>query len=230
MPEDSLLAPMVDEFVAMMHDHGVAVDRRTVEQEILERVAEIADRLDVSAHAVLHDHVQDGWGRQMAATVIAEIHRQGLLHGDEEAEYLSTRVTARLIAALGRAIGYLTANEAAPFAPTTADLRQAAEAIQELGQASDDTADGQTYVQVLAHVVAAARDILQLLHDRIRVGDWTCCPCGEEHGQRQIDGETLEVVRTALLSLPDAEAALPAHQDASVPGPGQHRLEHPPAD
>ena len=203
MPAGLRLARLVDEFVATMYQHGIAVDRHVVEQEMQERVAEIAERLQTSPQTVLLDHVQDGWGRRMAAPVIAEIERGRLLDAGPP-EFLSVRVAARLLTALGRAVVYAAANDDAEDQPPMVDLRQAGEAVAGLGQALDDVAPEQAYVRVPADVAAATRATLEVLHDSLSDGDWTYCPCGEDHGQAEFDTETLTAVRAGLLALPPA--------------------------
>ncbi|MEU4560539.1 hypothetical protein AB0F72_19350 [Actinoplanes sp. NPDC023936] len=70
----------MDEFVATMYRHGVVVDRQTVEQEIGERIGDIAARLRIHPQAVLQDHASGGWGRQMAASVLEQVRYERLLH------------------------------------------------------------------------------------------------------------------------------------------------------
>ena len=83
LPAPSSLALLADEFLATLHDHGIHVERDIVEQEMRDRIADIAERLRVSPEAVLRDHAREGWGRQMAVPVIAEIRHRGLLDAGE---------------------------------------------------------------------------------------------------------------------------------------------------
>jgi hypothetical protein len=68
------VARLVDEFLAAMYRGGFAVDRQSVELEVRERIAEIAERLQVDPQTVLRDHASDGWGRSMSAGVLDQIH------------------------------------------------------------------------------------------------------------------------------------------------------------
>lgn len=73
------LTRLVDEFLATMHRNGVVVDRQAVEQEMSERIGDIAERLRVDPLAVLRDHACDGWGQAMAAGVLEQIQNERLL-------------------------------------------------------------------------------------------------------------------------------------------------------
>lgn len=82
MSAETTLARLADEFLAAMRQHGLHVDRLTVEQEMNERIAAIAERLRLDPQTVLRDHVRDGWGRQMSVAVIQQIHGERLLDVD----------------------------------------------------------------------------------------------------------------------------------------------------
>ncbi|MBM2620600.1 hypothetical protein JIG36_34370 [Actinoplanes sp. LDG1-06] len=70
---------LVDEFVSTTRRHGVEVERCAVEDEVRERLADIAERLGVSVDAVLRDYVRGDWGSQMALAVLAQIRDERLL-------------------------------------------------------------------------------------------------------------------------------------------------------
>jgi hypothetical protein len=72
------LARLVDEFVATLYQHGIVIDRQAVEQEMRERIADIAERLRVDPETVLREHAQPSWGRQMSADVIDQIRNERL--------------------------------------------------------------------------------------------------------------------------------------------------------
>lgn len=78
MPTGTTIARLTDEFVDAMRDHGLAVDRESVEAEIRARIADIAERLRVTPQAVLDDHAREGWGRDMSAAVIDQVRRDRL--------------------------------------------------------------------------------------------------------------------------------------------------------
>ena len=71
MPAAVTITYLADEFIATLHEHGMTVDRGTIEQEMRERINAIADRLCTTSDAVLHDYAQPGWARDMAIDVIA---------------------------------------------------------------------------------------------------------------------------------------------------------------
>lgn len=79
MSAGTTLTRLVDEFVATMRAGGLAIDRRTVEEEMRDRIAEIAAHLRIEPSAVLREHARAGWGRDMAAAVLAQVR------GEEEA-------------------------------------------------------------------------------------------------------------------------------------------------
>jgi hypothetical protein len=70
---------LVDEFVVTLHQGGIAIDRQIVEQEMRDRIADIAERLRADPDTVLRDHASHNWGRRMATDVIAQIQNQHLL-------------------------------------------------------------------------------------------------------------------------------------------------------
>ena len=79
MPTPPSLALLADEFLATLREHGIHVERDLVEEEMRDRIADIAARLRVDQETVLREHARPGWGRQMAEPVIAEIQHRGLL-------------------------------------------------------------------------------------------------------------------------------------------------------
>jgi hypothetical protein len=79
LPAELTLAHLVDEFVTTLHEHGLAIDRQAVEQEMRERIAAIAERLDVDPPEVLENHAQPGWGRQMSMDVISQVRSEDLM-------------------------------------------------------------------------------------------------------------------------------------------------------
>jgi hypothetical protein len=76
VPAGTTLERLVDEFVATLKQHGVAVER-----EMRDPITDIADRLGVDPDTVLREHARDGWGRTMATDVTAQIHDEQLLDG-----------------------------------------------------------------------------------------------------------------------------------------------------
>ncbi|GIF17912.1 hypothetical protein BJ973_009124 [Actinoplanes tereljensis] len=81
MPKGTTLVRLVDEFTASLYQHGIVIDRQAVEQEMQDRIAQIADRLQVDPQTVLREHACDGWGRQMSADVVDQIQSERLLEG-----------------------------------------------------------------------------------------------------------------------------------------------------
>jgi len=79
VPAGTTVAHLVDEFVATLHRHGIAIDRRAVEQEMHDRIADIAERLGTSPETVLREHATRGWGQEMASGVMAQIRSERLL-------------------------------------------------------------------------------------------------------------------------------------------------------
>lgn len=79
MPTGTTLARLADEFVATLYRQGIVVDRRSVEQEMRDRIAAIAERLRVTPEVVLREHARDAWGREMAADVLHQIRGESLL-------------------------------------------------------------------------------------------------------------------------------------------------------
>lgn len=78
VPSGTTLARLVNEFVATLYQHGIVVDRPSVEREMRDRIAEIAERLRVEPETVLREHAQDDWARRMAADVLDQIDAEQL--------------------------------------------------------------------------------------------------------------------------------------------------------
>jgi hypothetical protein len=78
VPGGTTLARLVDEFVATLYQHGLAIDRQSVEQEMRDRIADIAERLGIEPEVVLRDHAQRGWGREMASDMIRQVRDEHL--------------------------------------------------------------------------------------------------------------------------------------------------------
>jgi hypothetical protein len=79
VPAEITFAQLVDEFVETMRAHGLAIDRGSVEQEMRDRIADIAERLRIDPQTVLDVHARKGWGRQMSASVIEQVRRERLV-------------------------------------------------------------------------------------------------------------------------------------------------------
>jgi hypothetical protein len=79
VPAGTTLGRLVDEFIATLSQHGIAVDRQTVEQEMRDRIADIAERLRTDPQTVLREHASRSWARQMATDVIAQVQKSRLL-------------------------------------------------------------------------------------------------------------------------------------------------------
>ncbi|MBU2667016.1 hypothetical protein KOI35_26235 [Actinoplanes bogorensis] len=79
MDTGTTVEDLVDEFVATMHRHGMRVERAAVEEEVRERLADIAERLRVSVDVALHGYVRRDWGRTMALAVVEQIRDDRLL-------------------------------------------------------------------------------------------------------------------------------------------------------
>jgi hypothetical protein len=79
VPAGTTLARLVDEFTATLYQHGIVIDRQAVEQEMRDRIADIAAHLRVDAETVLREHACLSWGRMMAADVVEQIQNEDLL-------------------------------------------------------------------------------------------------------------------------------------------------------
>ncbi len=201
-------ARLVDDFVATVAALGGSIDPAVVAAELQARIDAIATQLHVTTQTVLRTYIDDDWGREMATNMMADVKGRAAKPAGPP-EHFAVRVAGRLLAALGQAMLYATTN-GDPQQPVPAmDLRQAAEAVTGLGLAIHETPPGDQLVTVGADIVAWTRTTLEVFCDQLRSGAWSCCPCGEHHGQDTTDAGVLAAVGKDLLYLP-------------APGPGDH--------
>jgi len=207
-------ARLVDDFVSTVDELGGSVDPAVVAAELQARIDAIAVQLRVTTQTVLRTYIDDDWGREMATTMMADVQRRHAVPAGPP-EHLAVRVAGRLLAALGQALIYATANGDAQQPVPVMDLRQAAEAVSGLGLAIRDAPPGDQLVTVGADVVAWTLATLEVLRDQLATGAWSFCPCGENHGQDATDAQVLAVVRNDLLHLPSAAPSAPSPDRAS---------------
>src|SRR5258708_4399018 len=80
------------------------------------------------------------------------------------------------------------------------DLQRAAMAVS--GLALYTTRRGDGLVTVSGDVVARARETLDVLGERVSVGAWSCCPCGEPHDQARTNRGLFAALDRDRLMLP----------------------------
>lgn len=74
-------------------------------------------------------------------------------------------------------------------------MKDASEAVTGLGLALADCSPGAVTVHVDGNIIVWAREALQVFSDNLEQHRWSCCPCGEEHGQDKTDAAVLRTVR-----------------------------------
>lgn len=232
MPRRGKLARIVDDFVATAELNGITVDPAAVTDQLNARIDAIAEQVGVTAETVLSTYIDVDWGRKLALQMISEVSDRALVLAGTPAEHLAFPVAGRLLAALGRATLYAAVNHNAARQVPAMDLQQAAEAVTGLGLAVAECPPGQSLVAVPADIVMGTRSTLHSLRDHLRAGDWTFCPCGEQHGQDKTDSAVLDGVVADLRLLPPEPAqsvASPGPQAPIKPAPpGKHTRARPP--
>jgi hypothetical protein len=194
-------ARLVEDFVATVDELGGAVDPAVVAEELQARIDAIAAQLRVTTQTVLRSYIDEDWGRQMAETMMADVQTRNTVPTGPP-EHFALRVAGRLVAALGQAMLYATTNQD-PQQPIPAmDLHQAAEAVTGLGLAINECPPGDQLVTVPAGIVAWTRTTLEVFRDQLRDGEWSICPCGDQHGQDATDAAVLNAITKDLLFLP----------------------------
>ena len=196
-------ARLVEDFVATVDELGGRADPTVVAAELEARIDAIAAQLHITTQTVLRTYIDEDWAGQMAETMMADLQaRKAATVVPGAPEHFAVRVAGRLLAALGQAMLYATTNND-PRQPLPAmDLRQAAEAVTGLGLAVHECPPGEQLVTVSADIVAWTRATLEVFRDQLRAGNWTSCPCGEQHGQDAVDAGVLDAVSKDLLYLP----------------------------
>lgn len=197
-------ARLVNDFVTTVERLGGRVDPAMVAEELDARINAIAAQLSITTQTVLRTYIDDDWGHEAAAAMMADLARQ---HADAAAgpdEHFAVRVVGRLVAALGQAMLYAAVNGDQGQPEPRLDAQQAAEAISGLGLALHERPPGEDLVAVSAQVVGWARTTLEVLREQLRAGAWSSCPCGELHGQVDTDVAVLRAINNDLMLLPTA--------------------------
>lgn len=201
---------LVDEFVGERVAGGPAGrPARRVAAELQARIDAIAQQLGISKQTVLRSHLPDNWGREMAASMIGDAPERSAVPRQRLPQRMPVAVAGRLVAALGQVMIYSTANQDQAQDFPVLDATRAAEAISGLGLAISESAAGTDQVTVGVDVVEWTRATLETLRDQLRSRTWTFCPCGERHGQAQVDQGVLRAVEADLLLLPVTTLAQP---------------------
>src|SRR5262245_20110046 len=90
---------LVDDFVLTVTELGGRVDPSVVAEELQARIDAIAEHLRVTPQTVLRSYLDEGWGRQMATAMMADLHGREAQHAAGPDEHVGVRVAARLLAA-----------------------------------------------------------------------------------------------------------------------------------
>jgi hypothetical protein len=112
----------VEDFVATVDELGGAVDRAVVAEELRARIDAIAAQLHVTTQTVLRNYLDEGWGREMAETMMAEVQTRNAVPTGPP-EHFAVRVVGRLVAALEQAMFYATVNQDAQQPIPAMDLQ-----------------------------------------------------------------------------------------------------------
>jgi hypothetical protein len=191
---------LVDQFVATVEQLGGTVDPVTVAEELQARIDATAAQLRVTPQTVLRTYIPEDWGIEAAAAMMADIRKRE--RPDGPPEHMAVRVAARLQAALGQVLIYAASNDDQQQPAPILDLKQVGEAVAGLGLAIQHVAPTSEYVTIGADTAMWTRTALETLCDQLRLGTWTFCPCGEDHGQRETDQQVLAAIKADLLFLP----------------------------
>jgi hypothetical protein len=131
----------------------------------------------------------------MASDLCRQLAEREALVDAEQGRELPAGGVARLVAGLGQALLYFAVNEASVDQPGGFSVKDASEAVTGLGLALADCSPGAVTVHVDGNVVVWAREALQIFTDNLEQHRWSCCPCGEGHGQDKTDAAVLRAVR-----------------------------------
>lgn len=193
---------LVDQFVTTVEQMGGCVDPQVVAEELQARIDMVAGQLRIKPDTVLRNHIPEDWGEVAASAMMTKVQQRQIPTGP--AEHLAVRVAARLQAALGQVLIYAAANGDQQQDVPALDLHHLGEAVSGLALAMTETPPGTEYVVIGADIAGWTRIALETLRDQLRAGVWTHCPCGERHGQEEVDLKVLRTVSADLLFLPPA--------------------------
>jgi hypothetical protein len=193
---------LVDQFVTTVEQMGGCVDPQVVAEELQTRIVMVAGQLRIKPETVLRNHIPDDWGEVAASAMMTGLQQRQIPIGP--AEHLAVRVAARLQAGLGQVLIYAAANGDQQQDVPALDLHHLGEAVSGLALAITEALPDTEYVVIGADIAGWTRTALETLRDQLRAGAWTHCPCGERHGQEEVDLKVLRAVSADLLFLPPA--------------------------
>jgi hypothetical protein len=212
LPRVSDIADGVEFHVLITHASAVLLTRGlevldiTLRSMALEMITQVSNSTGVSTEEAIH---------LVSPEVLADLVVRSV---DESAEGVDgfgavrkVRMDVRPISvpagALGRMI--MAAAQAGKFAATNGDSNTAGAAmdlVTEIGPAiwaldADGTA------RLPGHLLDEVADLVDRAAARIEQGAWSICPCGEQHGQANVDRKAAETMRhdvTVIRDLIDA--------------------------
>jgi hypothetical protein len=178
---------------------GLDVQDVTVVNILAAKVEDVAARAGMTPQAALKycdpaviaghiaDFAADSHDGSFAIRPVRTDHRTVLLR---------RRVLGRPMMALAQAAKFANSNDAGPVVSHATDL------LTELGEAIGTRQDDGDHAPVPVGVLTEAADLLRLAADRLSDRAWSSCPCGEEHGQKDMDPQVAKALRA------DAETVL----------------------
>ncbi|MFG2563050.1 hypothetical protein [Streptomyces sp. NPDC048496] len=179
---------------------GLDVVPVAVHNVLAHAVATVADRLDIQPRSALRYIEPSTIADQIAKAGDPAAEGAQGVHGvrpvriDERTVPMPRWVCTRPLMALAQAVKYAANND------DSRTVQHAADLIFELGLVIGDDPDSDD-VQIPVGVLDETADTLEHVASHIETSGWSLCPCGEDHGQDQVDAKVPERLRS------DAELA-----------------------
>jgi hypothetical protein len=195
-PSDTLpFKTLVAQAGAVLLTHGVEVEATSVRGVAAHLVEAMAQRVGMDQEEAVH---------LVTPEVVAEFIMKAANEDDQGVSsphaMRPVRIDDRTVSAPVESRGHLVmaASQADKYAGLNDDGAAAAHLLDlatEIGAALvDNHADGAAEVQV--GVVDELAVLVDSVADRVEKDGWSICPCGEEHGQDEVDFGTVAVMRS----------------------------------
>ncbi|MEZ0092517.1 hypothetical protein [Streptacidiphilus sp. EB129] len=179
---------------------GLDVQQVAVVNVLAHMVGLVAQQLGIQPRAALR-YIEPGVVADQIAAAgdpdtdgAKDVHAVRPVRVDERRLTMDRWVPGRPLMALAQAAKYASSNG------DTRSVQHALDLISELGMAVNADRDSDC-MQVPVGLLDEAAEITDRAAQRIEADGWSSCPCGEDHGQRDLDAKVAAAFREDALRM-----------------------------